>query len=813
MKLNNIILEMSLKPFWDDSPQTMQAICCTLFKQWATLCEQADKVSVLLWISDGSEILDYQGDLSAHFEWAKYIGVANPRTGQTNDEDPQGLSIHHRSYLYRENPPQFTYAWLKQLLVVLKETGQTMTGKPIEVGATFDPGPEFAKSSFKYERHNEICSGNTIGEKSFVCCYATLNEDTHAYAGFPDGIPGDLPFGAFLGKQSQCFSDDLGFDYLWLSNGFGFGLETWGICGAVFDGKTFSTEHCADIKEKSLLFWKSFRAGCPNLPLQTRGTNLSTGMDLSSDAVPLREIYEEGYGIEPPPNSPWAALNGDCGLEMVGWMSHIAELPGNTFPFRFYTHDPWFLNSPWIDRYCREPYDIYLPLSVARLDEAGQLQTPSSIAFLTVDDSYGRMPDLVPNEVTPYILDCLNTMADQTSPLIWVYPFDEYHDITDQDSTRLNEVFFGDWFMRSVVNHGVPLNTVISTANFVSARQAGADAFDGAVLIMSTTIKGATLDTLEQFLEDGGQVLLYGPLENADPRLTHMLDLSIASPIWGEMQFTTTLTGDAVEQACPDKIKHDPLLSGGNICAVQKDKTNHITQILASVQQESQTRAIAVSRHDDRWNGGCLSWVRGSNSFTLNDPPGHQPRMQPADQYVHTELLMRHILSEFGYRFYVSKREHNQKNPVNVISRHNNAFYFAGFSPDITVSQSFCCPQGAPLFLDTETWLNKGCSTYHLPRAWRKECRVFVKQAEGQVRCIERPSIMPGVKRRFYLAGLKNATVTFFHEPGSEGHVKMLRQPSGPNLVGDFIEFTQRQDPQGPCLVAQNISDDLLISW
>ena len=31
------------------------------------------------------------------------------------------------------------------------------------------------------------------------------------------------------------------------------------------------------------------------------------------------------------PNSPWAALNGDFGLELIGWMSHIAELPGDPF--------------------------------------------------------------------------------------------------------------------------------------------------------------------------------------------------------------------------------------------------------------------------------------------------------------------------------------------------------------------------------------------------------------------------------------------------------------------------------------------------
>lgn len=81
--------------------------------------------------------------------------------------------------------------------------------------------------------------GNTMGAKTFVCCYATLNEDKEHYAGFPSGIPQGTPFGTFFGKQSQHFLTDMGFDFLWLSNGLGFGMETWSATGAVFDGKNF----------------------------------------------------------------------------------------------------------------------------------------------------------------------------------------------------------------------------------------------------------------------------------------------------------------------------------------------------------------------------------------------------------------------------------------------------------------------------------------------------------------------------------------------------------------------------------------------
>jgi len=123
--------------------------------------------------------------------------------------------------------------------------------------------------------------------------------------------------------------DELGFDYIWLSNGFG--LETWGVKGAVFDGKEFFSDRCDEVRRKNLGFWRDFRRECATHPIETRGTNLATGMDLSSDAVPWRDIYEGGFNLAPPPNSPWAAINYDFGLELVGWMSHIAELP---FPAR-----------------------------------------------------------------------------------------------------------------------------------------------------------------------------------------------------------------------------------------------------------------------------------------------------------------------------------------------------------------------------------------------------------------------------------------------------------------------------------------------
>ena len=70
-------------------------------------------------------------------------------------------------------------------------------------------------------------------------------------------------------------------------------------------------------------------------------------------------------------------------------MSHIAELPDDRLPFRYYIHDPWFCNSPWLDRYAREPWDLYPVLAVSRIDDNGRTVSANSVALLSVDSTWG----------------------------------------------------------------------------------------------------------------------------------------------------------------------------------------------------------------------------------------------------------------------------------------------------------------------------------------------------------------------------------------------------------------------------------------
>jgi hypothetical protein len=827
--VQRIVLEMSPKPFTEMREEAVRRVCAEVFRQWAPLVRHAQSVAVMLWTADGSEILEYRGRMEDPIEWARYIGHPNPR--QVIAHDPEKKALHSGGYLYRANPPAMTYRDLAMIVRTLKQVGREITGKPVQVGATFDPGGEFARSPFKYEKHNEICLGSTMGKGSFVCCYATLNADRQPYAGFPDGIPQDTPLGTFLGRQSQHFLKDVGFDYLWLSNGFGFGMETWKTTGPLFDGQTFDARQARAIREKILQFWKLFRAECPQYPIETRGTNLSVGIDLASNAVPLRAIYTGGFNIEPPPNSPWAALNGDFGLELAGYMTRIAELPaGKGFPFRYYVHDPWWLNSPWLDRYGREPHDIYLPLAVGRLNAQGTVETPHSIAILTIDDSYGRMPEKCPTEVIPHFLAALEHRPDRPGPVVWAYPFDEYQEMPFTARPRLEEPFFADWFMRAAINNGFPLNTVVSTGNFILSLAHDPQLYGESILVTPAPDAGSPMDrALLRYLQAGGQALLYGPLHHASGPLLELLNLRLADPIAGPLDLHLQRSLDELAQpGYARRLQHREAMSAGGCREVLRDGNDRSTEVIATVAAGQAQRVAALVRRLPA-AGGVVAWVRGTNSNSYRG--GHLLTSDDPQQWFQGDLLMRFALDRFGCRVAVAKRNVQQRNPVLAIARHDNGFFFSGYTPDVNVELRLRFPGGAPVFTGLETILADGQACYRFPRAWHHECRVFVGQREGEVSCEEQISGADGVTRRLLLAGLNDATVRFYPESTTEkgsastgtrwsggsgkGYLTpfLLSDPNYPFVKGPRLDYQTHDGPQGHYLTAEHVTGKLLISW
>ncbi len=87
----------------------------------------------MLWTADGSEILEYRGKMEDTFDWARYLGDANPPTPPPAD-DPDRKGSHGRNWLYTDNPHSVRYSDLKTIVTTFKTVGQAMTGKPVSVG-------------------------------------------------------------------------------------------------------------------------------------------------------------------------------------------------------------------------------------------------------------------------------------------------------------------------------------------------------------------------------------------------------------------------------------------------------------------------------------------------------------------------------------------------------------------------------------------------------------------------------------------------------------------------------------------------------
>ena len=801
--IEDLTLEFSLKPFAPPDPDRFRETGERIWEIWQPMIARSRRLSVLLWIGTGDEILRFANDPEQAFPWAHNIGFCNYHYKDAYDR----RNIHYRVNRARpflEEPGEFTYGLLKDLIVILRETARRRLGRDLRVGATFDPGPEFADSRFRFEFHREILQpldSSLYCPLRFITHHGRLRADESRYAGFPNGVPEDTSLGTFLGRQFKAVRKFAGFDFLWLSNGFGYSENPWVWYGNLFDGRTLRVERIADQVRDTIAFWEDLRAADPEAVLEVRGTNYSLGMDMVTDGCSHRRINKAGNLLKAPCNPPWGSRA--LGLEMGSYLSRMAKTPASRLPFRYYLNDPWFACRPWYDYYGCEPFDILVPMSAARLGENGMVETPTDVNFLSIDASDGTLDADQALAVSGYLMDAFADRADAAGPVVWIYPYEEYHDLLDAASPVLTSVFAHEWFMCRVIDEGLPVNTVCSSDRFLEL--AAKDQLPQTIWLAPVpagdwAYGGALLDHVKA----GGRVIVYGSLAEAPAALRKALGVELTMPIEGKLQVveqrlildevedptawiaaadpTHAATGMASATTEPHEdssgfrpLIHRASVSGGGICETADDQV-----VRTVVGRGGALRAYTIVSRPFGEEGGILAWHRGTVGFeprTDRIEPGWDSPVaacQPA-------RWMRSLLAELGILVRQHRPSLASKSSNLFIKRVRGAWVYTGHQPDTSVTLGLATVDGAPAFEEYETRIVDGHARVAFGKTFHRVVRTFVQMANGVV-SVKRLPPPVGRQVHFSIAGLGEADVTIYTQPGSADQVQIRNSIYGKPL-------------------------------
>lgn len=782
--MKNITLEMSFKPFMETSDEYIRKVTKKVCLQWRMLVKNAEQISVLLFVGDGSEILDYKGNLNDEFPWGSFIG---------NAQNPEGI-------LYRDNPVKMSYAIVKKVVMSFRdEAVKLFPNKKIRIGAMFDIGPEFTISEFKYKRHTELLVHDEGVFGKFLDCTGIMHADDYPYAGYPNGVPEGIPFATFFGRQVNIYLTDLGFDYLWLSNGMGFSAQPWKTEGKIFSEGKFYPNKIQEKSNEVLKFWENFRKECPDFRVETRGTNFTVGIDYSTDAVCAYDLYKRNFNFLPPPNSPMAAINGNYGLELIGHLSRIAEIPDEDFLFRYYIHDPWFKNSPWYDRYEGQPHDIYLPMSLSRINKDGVTKTANHFDILSIDNSYGTLPDSCVVEPMPHILRALKEKADMPAPFVWLYPVKEYTSVRDEK--KLNEMFVLDWMFTDAANNTFPMSSVISTDNFERVDKC---IFKNSIIVTMIPYADSTWEkSVLEYINDGGKIILVGGLDNESDKIRNLLKIGVVKNddkeefvMSGDWMKDTVSEGNYSNKLVVNRLENAGLLNTVNL--EEDDEYTIVTE---------DGFLIGKGKDNVYWYRGIMSAPYIPDQTIMSFPP--------ENERVSGGALLRCAARYFGWDIRLNRTIISSSAPIMSISRYDNGFLFSTCFPDTTVEMSLRTPYGAPLMIGYETAYKNGRTHYRFPRAEHRECRIFVESSEDSV--ISCREMFPGAlgpkqrgRRRLSITGLKNATIRYFPETYAIGKCWALMSEPNDRYTADLsksVDFVQ----DGDSYVAKNVTGILVV--
>jgi len=793
-------LEVTAKVWKSRDPKDVEAVCREMFRIWRRPVLRSDEVCVCMSIGNGEHILKWSGNLDDSLEWDRYKGHNNAKYA-FSQESFAGIPLEY----YMDDPPVMTYRDLLVICETLKRVCKEDCHRNCRLFTNFEPGPEFAESSFKYIEHPEILNQQGHAHGASIAYDGVLHQDHYRYAAYPDGIPEGEPFSRFLGKQVDHFFKTFGYEGISLSNGLGFGTFPWTLNGRNFDGKTFGLVDFKEEAEAMSQFWEIFGKEAP-YPAAAQGTNWPVAADLATKCIPLKDYYDKKYLSMPLANTVSVFFNDSVGFSMQALLTRSSYADG--FRTYFYLNDMWYPQNPFEDYpYDGEAYDFYIPASMSLVDSEGTLANLSGVAIGSVNNEHGDFAESTFVKFLPHYERALDHLPDTISPLTLLYPFEEFHHAAaDPKKTYLPMLYFSDCYTATAIDSGLPLNSVCSTGNFAKALAQGT--LEGTILCTVLPMIGAPYcEVLIDYIKNGGQVLFYGSERYADPRIQEMLGLSSDTPIEGElvMQASAELEAVSDEVLTGNLLKHTPVDSDGGVSAVAAG-----CHVLAEVLQDGQRRAYMTEITVGR---GKAVWVRGSLPFSIEH--GEEIVYQPK-RYISASRFLRYGLSRFGWQ--IQQRFSEKSTPAQLVMwRHDNGLYFTGYAPDNTLELGLATPDGAPLLSGYTAEIRDGMAWYHVPTTLWKSCHIFARQKVGRIRCRHIYNSRKFKNCTYSVTGLEQAEVlirvpeahweTVEFQVSDQQFSVMLQDHK------DAGKYGVRMDAQNHTILLQNVTGNLQVSW
>lgn len=156
----------------------------------------------------------------------------------------------------------------------------------------------------------------------------------------------------------------------------------------------------------------------------------------------------------------------------------------------------------------------------------------------------------------------------------------------------MERIFMDDWYIENAIDHGFPVNTVISDKNFIPADK---KKFAETLLVMPVPEEGTALETaLFEALDSGARVMLYGSTKYASEQLRAFLGLALADKaLDGVLTVKTSLTLDTAEVGKrAETLMHDALVSNGGIYEVSRGEG--ASEVVCTASANGETRVYAV---------------------------------------------------------------------------------------------------------------------------------------------------------------------------------------------------------------------------